>query len=319
MKKSSKVILGTGAGLLALSVAVAETACTIGIKRPKKPQEFKDGILKERAEWRKVNNEKFFAMNPQDVSLVSVNGEEMKGWFLPAENKTNRFVLCIHGYRCNGVDEFSHIAPFYHNDLGYNVLMPDLTAHGRSEGKYAGFGTFDSENIFLWVNWIIENFGEDVEIILHGISMGAATALICNEKNPPKQVKLIISDCAFISAPYVMNNTVKDVVGFQLKPFVALGSVASKIKAGYFFSESNPLKNMDKAKNPVLFIHGKADTFVPFECGQMLYDACPTEKDFYWVDDAIHAFSYYVDKDGYENKVKQFISAHLDTKETTIA
>lgn len=315
MRKTGKIILGAGAGVAALSAGLAQTAFSIGVKRPKKPQTFKEEILIKRAEWRKVNNEKFFRMNPQDISLQSVNNEQMKAWYLPAEKKTNRFVICVHGYRCNGPDEFSHMAPFYHNEMEYNMLLPDLTGHGRSEGKYAGFGTFDAQNILLWVNWIIENFGEDSEIILHGISMGAATVLNCNEMNPPDQVKLIISDCAFISAPYVMNNTLKGIIGFNLKPVVMLGSVASKLQAGYFFGESNPLKNMPKAKNPILFIHGTGDTFVPFECGQMLYDACTVPKDFYWVKDAIHAFSYYDDKEGYEKKVKEFVSTFLDNKE----
>ena len=149
--------------------------------------------------------------------------------------------------------------------------------------------------------------------------MGAATVMNCNEMSPPDQVKLIIEDCGYTSTVDQMNVTLKDIIGFECKPLIALGSAFGRIKAGYFFSESDPLKNMNKAKNPILFIHGEADTFVPFRYGQELYDACPVAKDYLWVPDTIHAFSYYNAKQDYENKVKEFIAKNLDGKKEASA
>lgn len=316
MKKALKVALG----VTAVAALTGNIACDYAIKRPdpnkKKKPETRPMYI-ERAKKREINNQRLYDSNPEDLSLKSVDGLTMRAWFVPAESK--RFVICVHGYRCNGPDEFSHMFPFYHETMGYNYLLPDLTGHGRSEGNYACFGSKDAKNILLWVDYLINRFGEDIEIILHGISMGAATVMNCNEMSPPSQVKLIIEDCGFISAADEMSNTLKDMTGIELKPVVWLGSLFSKLKAGYFFSESDPLKNMNKAKNPVLFIHGEEDTYVPFRYGKMLYDACPVEKDFLWVPNTVHAFSYYNAKDEYEQKVKDFIKKHMDEKETVIA
>lgn len=319
--KKRNIAATVAVGLTTVAAVAGNIACNYAIKRPdplkpKKP-ETREVYIK-RAETRKINNQNFYDCSPEDLEIKSVDGLAMKAWFLPTENPSKRFVICVHGYHCNGPDEFSHMAPFYHNDMGYNYLLPDLTAHGRSEGKYIGFGSFDAKNILLWVDYLINRFGEDIEIILHGISMGAATVMNCNEMSPPDQVKLIIEDCGFGSASDVMNNTLKDMLGFEFKPLVYIGSLISKIKAGYFFGESNPLKNMNKAKNPILFIHGMEDTYVPFRYGQALYDACTVEKDYFWVPDTVHAFSYYNAKDEYENKVKAFIAKHMD-KETVTA
>lgn len=319
MKKSTpvKVLLGAAA----VAAIAGDIACDYAIKRPdpnkpKKPEK-REAYIK-RAELRKLNNQHLYDSNPEDLSLKSVDGLNMKAWFVPTDSK--RFVICVHGYRCNGPDEFSHMFPFYHDTMGYNYLLPDLTGHGRSEGGYACFGSKDAQNILLWVDYLINRFGEDIEIILHGISMGAATVLNCNEMSPPDQVKLIIEDCGFINATDEMNNTLKDMIGFGCKPLVYLGSVFSKIKAGYFFSESDPLGNMNKAKNPILFIHGEEDTYVPFKYGKMLYDACTVDKDFLWVPNTVHAFSYYNAKEEYEQKVKDFIKKHMDkTVETVTA
>ena len=317
MKKHTalKAVLGTAA----VAAIAGDLACDFAIKRPdpqkpKKPTT--NEVYRRRTEIRKINNQRLYDSNPEDLTLTSVDGLQMKAWFVPADSK--RFVICVHGYRCNGPDEFSHMFPFYHDTMGYNYLLPDLTGHGRSEGGYACFGSKDSKNILLWVDYLINRFGEDIEIILHGISMGAATVMNCNEMSPPDQVKIVIEDCGFTSTIDIMNNTLKDMIGFPMKPLVYLGSVFSKIKAGYFFSESDPLGNMSKAKNPMLFIHGEEDTYVPFEHGQKLYDACPVEKDFLWVPDTVHAFSYYNAREEYEQKIKDFIKRHMDKAEETV-
>ncbi|MBP9989236.1 MAG: alpha/beta hydrolase, partial [Ruminococcus sp.] len=257
-----------------------------------------------------------YNLGPEDISIKSVDNLNMYAWFVPAEKETKRFVICVHGWNCNGPDEMSHIMPFYHYELGCNYLLPDLTGHGRSEGSRAGFGSFDAKNILLWIDYLINRFGEDIEIILHGISMGAATVMNVNEMSPPNQIKLIIEDCGFVGAAEIIGKETKEKIGFTPRITMKLASAVCKVKAGYFFSESAPLKNMYRAKNPILFIHGTEDTFVPFEHGKKLYEACPVAKDYLWVDGAIHAFSYYNAKEEYENKIKDFISKYMDVKET---
>lgn len=318
MNKSVKELIGISvAGAAAFGI---NKLCDRVIKRsvpsdkPEKP-ETREAYI-ERAEARRRNNDKLMGMNPENLSIKSVDGLDMRAWFVPAEKPSKKFVICVHGYRCNGPDEMSHFLPFYHYDLGFNYLLPDLTAHGRSEGEYIGFGSFDAKNILLWIDYLINRFGEDIQIVLHGISMGAATVMNCNEMSPPNQVEFIIEDCGFTSAKDVINKEAKNMVGFPVPHLMMLVSLCSKIKAGYFFSESDPLGNMDKAKNPVLFVHGEDDTFVPFEYGKKLYEACPTPKDYYWVPNTVHAFSYYNAPEGYEEKIRSFVDKYMDNEET---
>ncbi len=314
MLTTVKILLIVLAAVLAILSGAAVYACGYAINRPKKQSPPTEEIYIKRAEIRKTNNQRLYDLNPEDLTIKSVHGLDMRAWFLPAEKETNKFVICVHGHKCNGPDEFSHMMPLYHYDLGFNYLLPDLTAHGRSEGKYIGFGSYDSDNILLWVNYLIDRFGKDIEIVLHGISMGAATVMLCNEKNPPEQVKLVIEDCGYTSAFEEMNDTLKGMIGFKFKPLVKMASLVCKIKAGYFFEDADPLGNMDKAKNPMLFIHGESDTYVPFEFGKKLYEACPVDKDYMWVPDTIHAFSYYNAKEQYDAKVKSFIAQHMGSE-----
>ena len=116
--------------------------------------------------------------------------------------------------------------------------------------------------------------------------MGAATVLNCNEMSPPDQVKIIIEDCGFTSAEAVMNNTLKDMIGFKFMPIVKLGSLVSKVKAGYFFSESDPLKNMGikqripfssfTAKRTHMYLLNTARSFTMRARHRRIIFGCPT-------------------------------------------
>jgi len=303
--------------LLFLAVAFVTAgfvSFNIAIARPKKTKPPQSEYKKARELIRAKNNAYLFSLNPEDVSIQSADGLALKSWFLPAKSEKSRFVICVHGYHCNGPDEFSHMVPFYHDELDYNYLLPDDRAHGRSEGKYIGFGALDHKDILLWVDYLIERFGKDIEIILHGISMGAATVMLANSSNPPEQVKLIIEDCGFTNAREEICNTLKGMIKFNFSPLVYMASLICKLKAGYFFGDADCIGRFKFAKNPILFIHGSADTFVPTWMGLRLHEACPVPKDLLLVEGAVHAYSYYDAPKDYQNKVKAFIAKHMDSK-----
>ena len=56
----------------------------------------------------------------------------------------------------------------YYLKKGYAMLLPDARAHGTSEGEYIGFGCLDRKDALMWINWVVQELGEDVEIIYMG-------------------------------------------------------------------------------------------------------------------------------------------------------
>ena len=52
---------------------------------------------------------------------------------------------------------------YYHNDLDYNIFMPDARGHGKSEGNYYGFGWPDRLDLIDWTNLLVEKLGPDTE------------------------------------------------------------------------------------------------------------------------------------------------------------
>ncbi|WP_315122054.1 alpha/beta hydrolase [uncultured Clostridium sp.] len=252
----------------------------------------------------------FGSINFKDVEIISDDGLKLHGYFIEAEAPTKKTAILAHGYVSKGKDMISY-AKFYHDKLGYNILMPDDRGHGKSEGSYVGFGWSDRKDYLKWIDYIISIVGKDSEIVLHGVSMGGATVLMTSGENLPDNVKAIVSDCAYTS--------VKDQLEYQLKkmyhlpsfPVIQSTSLLTKIRAGYFFSEASALEQVAKSKTPTLFIHGDADTFVPYEMVNRLYEKCASEKDIFIVPNARHATAYRDDVLGYETKVTEFISKYV--------
>jgi len=80
------------------------------------------------------------AQNPEEVELTAYDGLTLRGYYIPAKEPSGKLVICIHGYSYNAPDQFGALMPFYHDVMGYDILLPDLRAHGRSDGTYNSFG-----------------------------------------------------------------------------------------------------------------------------------------------------------------------------------
>lgn len=75
-------------------------------------------------------------------TIKSYDGLKLAGQMFIHPNKQNKWVICVHDYRSTGKRDMSHIGKRY-AEKGFNVLVPDLRAHGESEGEIIGMGWLD--------------------------------------------------------------------------------------------------------------------------------------------------------------------------------
>lgn len=73
--------------------------------------------------------------------------------------------------------------------------------------------------------------------------------------------------------------------------------------------ECNAAREVTKAKVPILFIHGDADTFVPYSMCEKIYENCKSPKKKLIIKGAAHAESYYKDTKAYEDALNDFIGS----------
>ena len=246
----------------------------------------------------------------EDVYQTSFDGLKLHAAYFPAINENagkKRIVICFHGYTSKSLADFAGLTDYYFRN-GYAMLHPDARAHGDSEGEYIGFGCLDRKDALGWIDWVIQKCGTDVEIFLHGISMGGATVLMASGLTLPPQVKGIISDCGFTSPKEVFTHVLKTM--YHLPPFPVMqgAEIVNKKLAGYGMDECNAKREVAKAKIPILFIHGSKDTFVPTRMCQEIYDCCASPKKMLIVEDAAHGESYFKNMPAYEKALDEFIA-----------
>ena len=247
--------------------------------------------------------------NTEYLSITSDRGERLQGYLTYPEEESKVFVLGLHGYHANHDIDPAAFTQYY-VERGYNFLNVDHVASGDSEGRYVGFDYFESRDSLKWIDYLIDRFGEDIKIILHGVSMGGATVCKMVDSVPP-QVKLAIADCPYTNALEEFDNTARN---FGLKkPEGALKvfNAMNKVIAGYDLNDTDNRDSVKNSKVPMLFVHGGADDFVPTRMGQELYELCGNEKELLIVEGAAHAQSISTDEKLYHDTLDMFIEKYL--------
>lgn len=240
----------------------------------------------------------------EDIYMKSADGLKLHATYFP-NGETKKAVICFHGYTSEGMSDYIGLSDYYLK-RGYSMLLPDARAHGKSEGEYIGFGCLDRMDVLGWIRWLINQCGEDVQILLHGTSMGGATVLMTSGLQLPEQVKGIISDCAFTSPKYVFTHVLNTMYHIPAFPMIQIADFVNRKKAGYGLDECNAAREVRKAQVPILLIHGDADGFVPSSMCDEIYENCPNAKKLI-IKGAAHAESYYKDIEAYENGMNEFI------------
>ena len=249
--------------------------------------------------------EYMLAQHQEDVWIKSDDGLKLHATWFP-QDEQKKVVICFHGYTSKGMSDYIGLSGYYMK-RGYSMLLLDERAHGESEGKYIGFGCLDRRDALKWIDWVIQNCGEDVQILLHGTSMGGATVLMTSGLELPEQVKGIISDCAFTSPKEVFTHVLHSMMHMPAFPMIQIADWMNRKNAGYGLDECNAAREVQKAKVPILFIHGSGDTFVPCSMCETIYENCAAPKRKLIIEGAAHAESYYKDTEAYENALNEFI------------
>lgn len=246
--------------------------------------------------------------NRKEWQQTSADGLKLSAIYLPATD-SRKTAIVAHGYMGNA-ETMANYAKMFH-DLGYNVLVPDARGHGKSEGDYIGFGWHERKDYVKWIDQVLETNGQSEEIVLYGISMGAATVMMTSGEPLPTNVKAIIEDCGYSSVNEELAYQLNELFSLPPFPLIQVTSLMTKIRAGYFFGEADAIKQLEKNQLPMLFIHGDADTFVPYEMLDKVYQATNGPKEKYIVPGAEHAKAYSIDPENYQKTVSSFLEKYV--------
>ena len=212
--------------------------------------------------------------------------------------------LMFHGYRGSAARDLAGGMNRCFQ-LGHSALIVDQRCSGRSGGNVITFGINEHRDCLKWVDFVVNHFGEDVQIIMTGISMGASTVLMAAGKPLPSNVVGVLADCGFHSAKDIIIH-VADSMHLPSRLLFPFVKFSAKVLGHFDLEEFSPQEAVRNTTIPVLFFHGESDDYVPSYMSQINYDACASRKKLVLVPGAGHGLSYPVAPIQYIQEMNDF-------------
>jgi fermentation-respiration switch protein FrsA (DUF1100 family) len=247
----------------------------------------------------------------RDVQFQSVVDHlNLSGWFLDAGS--DKTVIMVHGYRDNRLQENVPGLEVARGLVahGYNFLTFDLRDSGRSEGSFTTIGVYEQRDVLGAIAYVKGLGAPGKHIALLGYSMGAATALLVAGQD--NQVQAVVSDSAFADLYPYLEDSLPVWSRLPAFPFTPLILAMEPAITGVNPRLAAPVRAVPHIQAPVLFIHGLADSQVPYHNSQELKAVAKNPADQLWlVPGADHIKSFHTDPQGYWEHVLPFLDSTL--------
>ena len=172
-------------------------------------------------------------------------------------------IIYLHGNASSQMEGQFLVPNFCLHDVA--VFCFDFAGCGNSDGDYISLGFFESKDLDFLINILSSSFNMG-PFVLWGRSMGAETALLCNNKN----ICCKIVDSAYTSIPDVCKAIAES---YGLPSIICqplLWFIKGKIEdiAKFDISTVSALEAAKRPNNvPLLMCHAVDDEFVPFNEG----------------------------------------------------
>lgn len=252
--------------------------------------------------YRKITSEQFPEYPYQTVRLFTKDSLSLEAWYIPVDSSRGTVIL-FHGLGGNKSNVLKQAYEFRH--LGFNVMLVDLRAHGKSDGNTTTMGFRESEDVKLAYDYILKK-GER-NIILYGISLGAVviTKAFYDYDITPYRIILEIPFSNFKRLIGARGN----MLGFPEKPFGSFITFWASVERGFNGFKQNTSKYVQKINCPVLMQCGATDFFAPAAERNVVFENIPSsEKKLVIYENAAHQPLLYVDPLRWRQEISDFVS-----------
>ncbi len=246
----------------------------------------------------------------EEVRFAAADGTPLYGWFLPAppnadvdERPPSGLVLC-HGYQ-SGLFETSELGDALRR-RGFNVLLFDFRACGRSGGRFTTIGLREPEDVRGALRWLRERLGPGAALGVYGLSMGGAAALSASAAEPTA-IRALVLDSAFATLAVPVRLRMQRQRPW-MRPLFRLSMAAAEWQVG---ARVRMVRPIDAARAltgvPALLIHGDADTTVPPSESRRLVRALPGPAELWTLPGCGHVEGRFLHPEAYVERVASFL------------
>lgn len=201
----------------------------------------------------------------EDAHFSTEDGVKLHGWYVPHKNPRAVILYC-HGNAGNLTHRASMLE-MLHDDVGASVLILDYRGYGRSEGSPNEKGVLADARAAR--AWLADREGiAEHEVVLMGRSLGGAVAVDLAAKDGAKG---LILESTFTSIPDMATH---------IYPWLPIRALIR--------NRLDSLSKIVEYDGPLLQSHGDADSIVPYDSGQQLFEAANEPKQFVSLSGAGH-------------------------------
>jgi pimeloyl-ACP methyl ester carboxylesterase len=240
----------------------------------------------------------------EEVGFPSRDGVRLSAWYLGGGSRSTVVVLG-HGLFRSRREVLDRAA--FLRKQGYDALLFDFRRHGGSGGERVTLGYQERLDFEGAVDFVRAK-RPGARVVLYGVSMGAAAALLAAAETP--EVAAVVADSSFLNIEHTVVHHVKLIFGLPRYPFASVLLFFLEMR-GHFDSGNFDLEKAVSAlgDRPILVIAGGADKRMPPELQKRLYDASRSaNRRYVVVPGAGHGAAYRVDPEGYQKELVRFLA-----------
>lgn len=236
----------------------------------------------------------------ETIYFVTKDNVTLDGWFIKSNNPKAKTIILLHGYPADKGDIFP--AMFFLHEH-YNLFLFDFRYFGKSGGSYSTVGKDEVLDLQAAIAYL-QTRGVN-EVGVWGISMGGAVALMTAPQSPA--IKAIVSESTYARLDLILRDYYR--IPFLRYPLAQLTRLWAWLFLHVDIAQVSPALAAEKLQIPVLLIHSKGDTVVPFEHALLLEKSLSHNKDaqIIFVDENAHGESI---KD-YQTIIRKFFDESL--------
>jgi hypothetical protein len=237
----------------------------------------------------------------RELAIEPSGGPRLRAWL--AEGDPGRpAVVLVHGHNDHLESQRGSGERFHRG--GFTVLLPDLRAHGRSEGKYSTLGGYERDDVRASLAELRRRGHGGHGFLLIGASMGAVTVLRAAAEEP--DVSAVVAEAPFDDYRSTVEHHARLYYGMPAWfPLVPAAIAVAEWRAGFDASEVSAVEAARRTRARLLLILDEKDTRMPEPVVRRVFDAHPGPKQLWVAPGARHAGAY--SASGYWETVMGFV------------
>ena len=253
-----------------------------------------------------------FKLPFEAITFKNKSGIELKGWFIPATDKSDKTIMFLHGWGLNKGDILANT--FFLREKGFNLFYFDFRGAGESQQGPSSIGYFETEDAQSALEYICTTHPKETKHIgLYGLSMGAAVAVYTAAYN--KQIECLVIESCYYSYEKVVARWARLHKYVPYFPIVALILFFVRKRLGVNPEDYCPKNNIKKiAPRPILIISGELDTLTPGCDARDLFLEARHTKQLWLVPGANHTSCAQISGVSYQKRLTEFYENNLGSQ-----